>query len=137
MLFKSVKPRLHFSNWGQTRNVPKEDVYSIMVWTPKWVDVHQKIPVLVPEEANLVAYQNGSMGIREYSARYLTALSEKLDQLTPVALMDSYDLLVPEDAYLCCTCSKKKAANNECHRTWAAYLLAEAGWLVTLDGNIL
>jgi len=33
-----------------------------------------------------------------------------------------------------CSCSLEAAARGECHRVWAAQILAEAGWRVILDG---
>lgn len=45
-----------------------------------------------------------------------------------------YPKIQPGDTLTCC-CGRKAAAAGECHRVWAAYLLAGAGWAVVLDGE--
>ena len=131
-LFTPVAPTIHLANWGQVRNIPTENVFSIMVWTPKWAS-QQKVPALVPATEDLHAYQNGIYTIQQYKDAYINKIDP--NQLTPFTLHDSFGLLLPNDVYLCCTCSKTKAQLGHCHRTWAASLLKEAGWSVTLDGK--
>ena len=132
---KKQKPRLHVVNFGQTKNIPREDVYSIMVWTPKWAQCPQKIPALVPSAADLIAYKNRQLTVESYMTLYTEMLTERVESLTPMTLVDNFGNLIPDGAYLCCVCSKEKANQRKCHRFVAAYLLKEAGWMVTLDGR--
>lgn len=134
-LFSTTKPAVHLVNFGQTKKVPPEDVYSIMVWTPKWAQCSQSIPILAPSEVDLVGYKNGTLSLHDYQKSYEERLRSNINKITPLALLDNYANLIPTDAYLCCVCSKDKAQKGQCHRVWAAQILKEAGWIVTLDGR--
>jgi hypothetical protein len=42
---------------------------------------------------------------------------------------------VQAGSVLCCACSAASALRGECHRAWAAPILARSGWSVWLDGT--
>jgi len=137
MLFESQQPHINFANWGQIRKVPPALVYSIMVFTPKWQPVTQTVPLLIPTQEDLLAFQQGTLSVEQYRSNYTNHLAHNLPSLPPDALLDSRGLLVPSGAYLCCSCSKEKAFESKCHRVWAAHVLKEVGWLVSVDGEVI
>ena len=108
-----------------------------MVWTPIWAQCSQSVPILTPNKEDFSAYLNGILPQRDYFKRYTESLQKNINDLTPSRLTDSFGLLLPEGAYLCCTCSIENASKGFCHRFVAAYLLKDAGWTVILDGKTL
>lgn len=116
---------------------------------------------LVPEWAWVHAVRAGEMPMAEYRERYMAQLGQS--DLAPGNLLartytcdscggsgDSRSKPgvfcvyckgrgygrgpVRNGATLLCACSRARAAAGECHRAWAAVVLARSGWRVVLDG---
>lgn len=75
----------------------------------------------------------------EYRGRYEAgAMAAGTDVLRPGRLASTTPdgiVLVEDGDTLICACSRAAAARGECHRVFAAPLLAAAGWRVVLDGR--
>lgn len=123
-------------------------VWSIMRLTPKWAWSTPKmagwLEVLTPSLTDLLAIRGQQIDVAQYRTLYDTAVRDRLAgavefglrgwSLTPGELGDSLGGLVQDGDTLCCTCSREAAAQQACHRVYAAQLLHDAGWRVVLDG---
>lgn len=154
------RPVLHLRSWGWVRarrranEWPPPDhsgrAYTIMA-NPR-ADFGERgdghVPALVPQGQErdllheLVRLRRTGAGVADDSAllvQYRTALEARWANLD----LSASGLLVyhaaglgrvqPGDT-LCCACSEVNALRGECHRAWAAPLLARAGWRVFLEG---
>lgn len=107
------------------------------------------VPALTPQGAEvelmqqLVRLRRTSSGAATDAAllvRYRTALEARwasLD-LSPAGLLVQHAAglgRVQAGSVLCCACSAANALRGECHRAWAAPVLARSGWSVWLDGS--
>lgn len=107
------------------------------------------VPALTPQGAEvelmqqLVRLRRTSAGAAPdpaLLARYRTALEARwatLD-LSPAGLLVHHAAglgRVQAGSVLGCACSAANALRGECHRAWAAPLLARSGWSVWLDGT--
>lgn len=138
------EPTIYISNWSSSRTPGHHGIsgrkLSIMVKTPDYVVPDGRVEALVPDEKDLWATKQGSITSDIYKNRYLKSLWEKKSGLEPGmlrfrAINSEAEQIVQHGDTLCCVCSRKDAADDRCHRAWAATVLKEAGWVVILDGK--
>jgi len=151
----SDRPVLHLRSWasvnGQTRRGEplSGHAYTIMA-LPRaaFGELGQgRVDVLTPQGAEvgmmreLVSTRRMGTGPDpDLLARYRTALEARwasLD-LSPAGLLVHHAAglgRVQPGSVLCCACSAANALRGECHRAWAAPVLARSGWSVWLDGT--
>lgn len=90
---------------------------------------------LVPPLEWVKAALAGDLPLAEYRVRYLELLEPIRGLLAPGLLAAGPDgEVVSGGDTLICACSRERAARGECHRVWAAWVLAAEGWRVMLDG---
>lgn len=136
-----TKPTIYLTNFA-SRKPPHRGsgrVYSIMAKPRPWECGDGRLWRLTPVADDLAAFRSGAINIAEYRRRCLRAFrGDNERELAPGILSvdprDSADPAVADGDTLCCACSREAAARGECHRVWAAELLAQAGWRVILDG---
>lgn len=99
-----------------------------------------RVPVLVPPWEWVRDAKAGRLSMADYRQRY-TAILEASGihgHLAPgelqAALSGGGSRPVEDGDTLICACSRAAAARGECHRVWAAHVLARSGWRVVLDG---
>ena len=101
------------------------------------------VRALVPYLGDLRAAQAGEISAQEYRRRFVDGVvgrvgtTNLMPGLMVAWLRDPNEIapaFVADGDTLICACSRDAAARGECHRVWAAELLAEAGWRVVLDG---
>jgi len=137
------KPVLYLSNWA-SRLTPghhgRGRKLSIMVKTPFWAKPDGRVEVVAPAAKDLWAAREGGITFEQYRESYTKKVEVQLEYLKPGKLifqskqrLDSYE--VKDGDTLCCACSKEKARESKCHRSWLAPVLVAAGWRVILDGK--
>lgn len=119
---------------------------SIASRTPCGVDPDGKIDALVPRAEDLRLYTTKEISLDEFRRRYIDVIEKfGVKKLVPGKLVWSPfsffrqddSQLVEAGDFVFCTCIKSSGQGLECHRLWAAQLLAQAGWDVVLDGRKL
>ena len=100
--------------------------------------------MLVPEAEDVIAVKEALITPEEYRSKYLRLVAYRVrrkgQMLTPGGLLAQNPLdplPVADGDSLLCACGVETARAGRCHRTWAASLLALAGWTVILDQEIL
>lgn len=135
------RPTIYLSNWASLRTPGHHGpgrILSIMVKTPHWATPDGKVEVVVPNPKDLWAARDGSLSFSQYRERYTAQVSAYAAYLVPGEFVFQKSLnsyAVKDGDTLCCSCSREKAADGKCHRTWLTPLLGEAGWRVVLDGK--
>ena len=144
-----MQPTLWVTNWSSTRLQGPGPKFTIMARPRAWEHGEGVVRALVPDASDLRAIQAGTLNLDAYRAMGIAKLDRALEEgtlqplvgllatRTPTEASAAETFPVPDGATLCCACSKEKAANGHCHRTWVAVALARAGWRVILDGNLL
>jgi hypothetical protein len=140
---------IYLSNWSSHKTPGHHGPgrkLTIMARPRQWEHGDGRVEALTPRIGDLDAVMRGWITPDEYRARYVTNCPP-LPALAPGRLSTQANLvagqpigggpLVEDGDTLCCSCSRAAAARGECHRVWAAGLLAEAGWRVILDGKEL
>lgn len=95
------------------------------------------MPALTPQEVHLRELKAKRLSFPEYRRLFEEKASHW--DLRPGVLRTSAPDLRPvaDGDTLCCACGRDAAASGNCHRAFAADLLAKAGWDVVLDGKPL
>lgn len=147
-------PVLHVTNWSSTKLHGAGPILTIMALPRAWEHGAGRVDVLLPSPVDLRAVQAGTLSPDGYRAIFEAKMERALQEgalqphvglmytpehrLTAVISTASAANVTPfaveDGSTLCCACSKQKAAEGHCHRTWAAAALARAGWDVILDG---
>jgi hypothetical protein len=141
-----TRPTLHITNWSsRTLHGPGRKL-SIMSAPRRWEHGDGSVAFLTPELTHLRGLQSGEMSMMEYQFAIEARWEVFAWRLQPGALLiddqgDDHEGIGADPARrvrngdtLLCACSRETAARGECHRTWAARVLAGAGWRVLLDG---
>ena len=137
------RPTIYLSNWSshatEGHHGPGRK-YTIMAMARSWELGEGGVTALLPRRDDLRDVKNGQLSMADYRTRFEAQVARQLDagHLVPgelVAGRPQYGPRLVEDGdTLCCACSRAAAADNECHRVWAAAALRRAGWRVVLDG---
>lgn len=152
----SDKPVLHLRSWAWV-NARRRDglllsspAYTIMAHPrAQYGEIGEgRVPALTPQGAEvemlqqLVRSRRSGTGLGwdgDLLARYRASMEARwasLD-LSPAGLLVHHAVglgRVQPGSVLCCACSTANALRGECHRAWAAPVLARSGWSVWLDG---
>lgn len=138
----TTKPTLYLTN-AASRHHPfggPGAVYTIMARPRPMLGESGvgSVSALVPVEANVIKAKAGELRIDRYETCYRQLVSTyplRPNELVAINPIGRADFVRNGDTLICC-CSRDKARDRRCHRTWAAELLCLAGWEVVLDGEI-
>ncbi len=110
----------------------------------KWEHGDGSVPVLIPDEQDLLDIQKGVISEDVYRGKYLALVAHRirvqgkpiapglLQAKTPTGMVS-----VSDGDTLLCACGVEKAREGKCHRVWAGGFLALLGWTVYLDQKLL
>ena len=123
---------IHVTN-ASSRNLHHGDVFNIMAKPRHWERFCGNVPILTPSKESLDKLRAGELTVEEYKLLLVLKWESFRGLLYPGRLSSPFGVVKDGDT-LVCACSKKAAANGNCHRVWAAAELARVGWNVILDG---
>lgn len=115
---------------------------SIASRSPHGHEPEGKVEGLVPRTEDLRFFETKQISQNEFKDRYVKHVETSGVKLAPGKLTWSPfsffrrndEQIVESGDVLYCLCLHTQKDGLECHRFWAAELLAEVGWQVVLDG---
>lgn len=136
---------LFVSNWSSHATAGAHGSgrkWSIMARPRRWEHGDGSVPLLVPDEGDLLAVKGGGITHDEYRERFLRLVAFRVKKkVPPLGIVPGLLLAttgpVTDGDTLLCACAVADARAGRCHRSWSAALLHLAGWQVVLDGTPL
>ena len=137
------KPTIYLTNWSSRKLHGPGRAYTIMARPRHWEHGDGVVRDLVPDPDQLTQVRGQFVSFAAYKAQCIEKFSS--GRLSPGDLMafardaSAWPRMWPvaDGDTLCCACSRMNAAEDRCHRVWAAVLLSRNGWRVVLDGEAL
>lgn len=138
---------IYLSNWNSYRTEGAHGPgkkWSIMARPRHWEHGDGSVPLLIPDEQDLLDIQRGVITEDVYRGKYLALVAHRIRvQGKPIA-PGSLQAKTPtgvtpvgDGDTLLCACGVEKARAGKCHRMWAGGFLALLGWNVYLDQRLL
>lgn len=138
------KPTIHVTNWASRKLHGPGRKYTIMARPRHWEWGDGHVSDLTPLPNQLTELREGFLSWNAYKAECLEKFSTMPIEPGQLHAYKNHSSAVFADSWpvedgdtLCCSCSREAAANDKCHRRWAAMELSRAGWRVILDGKEL
>ena len=138
-----LMPTVHLSNWSSYRTPGAHGPgrkWTIMARPRRWERGEGSVPLLAPDTDDLLLIQQGGLSRAAYRNAFLRLVAYRVkvkgSGIVPGGLLAETPLdpvPVADGDTLLCACGVLRARAGQCHRTWAAGLLALAGWDVVLD----